>query len=264
MLKLKHWTCLALVAGGLGAAADAHALTPWSRLPLGNPSDIRTLRADLDGDGTPDEVRVEFFGDPIRSTETIVVQHGGERLAFLAQGSIRDAWIVDLDSTDGAREIQLAEEGPSDDPALAFIALRSGRLRLLGVIAGGLDSAGVRGDGTLRAEVRGHVLQTWFHPQTFVLSPADTLVAVEQRLYPMKTPVQLLVDLPLVRGLGDGRPAFVLHKGDSTDLWATDDREWVLVRAGHRSGWFRLRDGFTVDVLGLSSGEVFSGLSFAD
>lgn len=257
----RTWILLSLVAAGLGAGASAHAFVayqPRHKLPI---EKVVTLREDLDGDGAADEVRIEFCRKADYSSEYVVVRCAGDELVLLGEGVVHEASVVDIDTTDCDREILLSEEGPSDDPALALIALRAGRLRMLGAIDGG---AHPNGDGTLSASTRGRVLQTWWYPQTFVLSPDDTLVAVERRMYPMRTPVQLLVDLPLVRGAGDPRPALVLREGDSAVLWASDDREWVLVRAGRCAGWFRLGDDGAVAAVGLEPQSVFSGLSLVD
>jgi hypothetical protein len=264
---MKRWCAIPVVIVALCFARGAGALTPStfrSAQDCGISRSVNLL-ADLDGDGNLDSVQVEFHswrGSAQCSFEYVVVRTGRRELTLASVGLSENAAIVDLDSTDARHELELAEKGPSDDPMVAFIALDARGLYVVGKIGSG--DLRIRGDGFVEANgVRGEILQTWYHPQMFVLARSESLVAVRQALYPMRTDVVLKLPLTLVRSPHDLRPAFTLKPGDRAQLRATDDVEWVMLATpAGRLGWFRVADRFMVG--GHDAQDVFDGLLLAD
>ncbi|MHB9027944.1 MAG: hypothetical protein ACYC9O_04190 [Candidatus Latescibacterota bacterium] len=143
-----------------------------------------TNDVDLDGNGKPD--RIIFEGKPDGNTFTIIVngvRHEGKGNYISGRYE-----IVDIDSTDGLREIAVPEWGPSDDYATTFLLYRQGKIREIGKIPGAGNMMRVDGSGMIHTMVRGQVLHTWFYPAAFTLDEKHTLHMVEQPLYPMFTP----------------------------------------------------------------------------
>lgn len=258
---------VALVIAGLGVASPSvcDALMPWNRpIRSGLTSEAR-LSADVDGDGDRDSILVQFFlkQDPRAvHDERIVVRIGTAELWLTGEAILPEVSIVDLDTSDVRRELMFAEEGPSDDPVTAFVAMHGDSLLILGEIPGDVS---VRGDGVLSAVVRGAVLHTWWHQQWYCLRTATRIEPIEQALYPMRTRVTLRDSLTLVRSPSDPRVAFKLRAGAHAELLATDDKRWVLLRdASARIGWFEMDENRGVAEGHREGQEVFDGLLIVD
>lgn len=252
------------------APAMARGFTPIERGHERATASVRALEADLDGDGRADKIQVTFFfGLNADVVDYVSVRAGGSEL-FLAGEVIdrRIADIVDLDTTDAKQELMLFEEGPSDDPATAFIGFGDDphrRLSLLGLVGGAPGELRLLGDGMLNAQARNDLIDTWFHPQWYRLAAGHRLVPVEQELYAYGREVALRRRLELVRGREDTRPAFVLEPGDHGTLLASDGVAWVLVRAEDgRTGWFQVDGERRILPTRVSVDDVFDGLQIAD
>lgn len=257
---------VALVIAGVGVVSPSvsDALMPWN-MPIRNAlSSESRLFVDLDGDGRRDSVSVKFYLGAT-APECVVVRVGNHELTLEGDQIEAEVRSVDLDSADVRHELEFFEEGPSDDPAVTFVAMAGDSLFLLGELGGYSDEGRVTGDGFVSARTRGRVLQTWWYTQRYVLRTPTQLVPVEQSLYPMRTRVTLRDSLTLVRSPSDPRVAFKLRTGEHAELLATDDRRWVLLRDGSaRIGWFGVDENGNVMEGHRDGQEVFDGLLIVD
>lgn len=162
--------------------------------------------------------------------------------------------VVDLDTSDAYLEIAVPEMGPSGDFATHFLWFDGAEVRTAGTVPGSRPH--IDGTGVVHSYARGNVLQTWFFPADYRLTPSRTLEFVERDLYPMGTPVTLKRELAVTADREDGPPLFTAEPGDRGLLVQTDDRDWCQIAMyDGRIGWFHCRCG-----IGSARGaEVFAG-----
>ncbi|PWV97366.1 hypothetical protein DFQ01_1218 [Paenibacillus cellulosilyticus] len=161
--------------------------------------------------------------------------------------------------------IAVPESGPSSDDATWFFAYRDQTIIPVGKLEGKGDQLIFLGDGTVTSSrVRGQILHTWFHDQTYRLTAQDEWEPIKQDLYEMNTRVKALVELTLQKTRTNKSESFTLHPGDEAVIKACDDKEWCLVQKGSQEGWFAVDDFNTIRSLNMTSDQVFDGLNFAD
>ncbi len=228
---------------------------------------------DLDGDGKPD--RIVFEGKPGGDTFAITVNN----VRYTGTGECLDGTyaIVDIDSTDGLREIAITEDGPSDDYATTFLRYAAGRFFYMGKIPGSGKMMEIDGSGGLKTTVRGSILHTWFFPAVYVADTNHTLRMVEQTLYPMLTPMgsfsnfsqgtQCTVkrSFSLCASPENLTIVATLNPGDKFTIVASDNKHWCVVQTSLGIwGWFEVIGYATVLPAGVSALELIDGLCMAD
>ncbi|MFA6472623.1 MAG: SH3 domain-containing protein, partial [Candidatus Latescibacterota bacterium] len=203
---------------------------------------------DIDGDGKPDSI--VFEGK--RGGDIFTVTVNGVR--YDGNGDyIRGTYaIVDIDSTDGLREIAIPESGPSDDYATTFLIYSQGKIKKIGKIPGTYYLK-TDGTGIIQTMVRGEILHTWFFPAAFVLDENHTPRMVEQPLYLMKVPKMgfsgftigaectAKSNFPLQASPTDSRIIATLTPGKKFTVVASDNKKWCIVQTSFGIlGWFEV------------------------
>jgi hypothetical protein len=181
-------------------------------------------------------------------------------------------YLVDLDKDDGMLEIAILDEGPSSDSSTYYFRYVEGELTYLGDIPDfpGSKTCIFNGDGTVTAQLRLNVLQTWWAPATWRLNELDRLQQESQTAY---VPYEewnksaLLEDLPLFLTKDQSSDTTIALKDSTITFVETDNIHWVKLKAdGGVTGWFYLKDYSTVMVNGepRETIEIFKDLLFAD
>ncbi len=227
----------------------------------------RQLHADMDGDHKTDLIQATFYSTSDGPYDRAVVEINGA--SFVVHGEVLhgDIFVVDIDTTDAAREVAVPEAGPSDDPATHFLRYSLGEVIELGVVPGiTTGPQAVDGSGSITTQCRGEILETWWYPCRFSLNRWKHVLEEEsQERMPMDTRVTLKCDLRLVADAWSTEPAAVLHKGDRATLRSTDNKNWCYIESerGVR-GWFAVYTYGIIAQNGLPATEVFDGLFIAD
>jgi hypothetical protein len=230
---------------------------------------------DLDGDGKPE--RIVFEGKSGGDTFSVIVN--GVRYDGEGENIDGKFEIVDIDSTDGLREIAIPEEGPSDDYYTTFLIYRNGKIQKIGKIPGTYDLK-IDGSGIIYTMFPGKILHTWFFPAAFVLDKKHVPYLVEQPLYPMEAPYvgesgyrrytmgtecTAKRTFPLRASPMDSTIIRTLNPGEKFKIVASDNKKWCVVETNFGTwGWFEVVRYNIVVPLGVEAGEVIDGLFMAD
>lgn len=236
-----------------------------SPAPPGIASD--ETRADLDGDGRVEDVRVTFFESGGYGFDTAVLAVGTTLLAVRGASLRPQLHVLDLDKRDAWLEIAISEYGPSDDYATHVFRYVTGHLLELGTVPGIVgDDLQVDGAGHLHTRCRGQVLHTWFHPCSFHVDQwsgrlePDALSEIA-----MGTPVTLKCDLPVYGERYRSRVTGTIGAGERAVIERTDGRSWCFIRSARGvAGWFGVVGFSQIAGTGREAQEVFDGLSSAD
>lgn len=214
---------------------------------------------DLDGDGALDSIRVEVT-DPLGLC-TVTVRVNSASLSIHTLGIAQKFWITDIDTMSATKEIAVWDPGHSDDYSNHFLSFDGVRVRQMGMVPG--RNVFLDGSGIVQGRKRGHILHTWYFPALYRLTVDNELRFIQQPLYPMSTPVRLLVDLPIHRERNLESHAWLAKAGSCGVITFSDNEKWcrLEILKGH-SGWFRVERHHWVR--GRPAHEIFEGLCHAD
>lgn len=238
--------------------------------------------ADLDGDGTKDVI--EYILDtsdesvpPIVSSFTVNDTEYKDLIYDDFLMTMDSPWqdgfyIVDIDEADNMLEIAILDEGPSSDAVTFYFRYSEGELTYIGDVPDFPESktCSFAGDGTITAQLRLSVLQTWWAPATWRLNEQDRIQQESQTAfvpYDEWNKSVLLEDLPLHPSKDQASDTVVAPKGSTVTFVETDNIHWIKLEAGGGvSGWIYLNDFSTVMINGelRETIEIFKDLLFAD
>lgn len=228
---------------------------------------------DLDGDGISEQVILS--ADPDKQGQywgydSYRLQVGGSVITGDGDRLHNDIWAY---SPDGGKIIlALYEEGPSGDPCTRLFGYENGELTILGEFGEDIRECRIE-DGVINGRERCEVMQTAAVYAGWQIGDSGQLELVPQKMYDfvLLNEVQLLEELPVQNilppeeeGVYFGIDHFTIAPQTVRFLQTDSTFSWVYAEAEDGSrGWFQM-DGHTVKELGKDSGEVFSGLLFAD
>lgn len=245
-----------------------------------------SLRYDLDGDGTIDEIDFAFpgFSDnshkifntedidkalkemrPL-SKDSVGIRINGNEFSISGDYFQGLVIVVDIDSTDGRYELLIGEEGPSSDCFSTFVGYDGQQPYIMGVTGGTPDfNTLVDGSGYVTTHNRGHILHTWSYEAKYVIENGFLVEQIEDGLINMSSKVKLKADLPLQVSREDDTISYTVASGQDAVITWTDNEKWCFIETTDgNEGWFEVESFGTVKILGLWSGDVFEGLCMAD
>lgn len=218
-------------------------------------------QADVDGDGVKEDFL--FTG---KAGDREFTLHAG-KADLKTEGENIDGTCQIVSIAPNRNLIAVPESGPSGDDATNFFAYRAdkGDIVFVAKIQGKGDDLSFKGDNTILSHrVRGQILQTWYHIETYKIAGDYTVMVEPQDLYDMNTSVKVLQSISLQKSPDDKSISLKLAKGDEAVIKASDDKKWCLVTKDGKEGWFAVESFSKIQSLNLDAREVFEGLSYAD
>lgn len=239
-----------------------------------------TVKADLDGDGTEEEI-VYSVKAGTDASQAVLTINGTEFGADLSsQGFTSTApeadycCLTDIDSSDKLLEIAVMDAGPSDDHTTAFFHYASGALTYLGSAEGyAMNADGSAADmdfhgfGTVNAIMRLSVLQTWYAKADYRLN-GDKLEQALQSLYSPNGEDGTSVTTKLeVAGYSDRDATSdksAIPAGTALTLGSTDNAEWIMATDGDDNEYWLHLDKSDTSKVELNDGTFAAGADALD
>ncbi len=240
---------------------------------------------DLDGDGSTDTVSLsvtpedeEYPEDAVTFTLTV----NGLSVEGAGYALTGELYAARLDNGYDSVLLFVPENGMSSDYACSVFLYEDEKLVAVGGIPSPAEKITVF-EETLTGVIRGHALQTWFHPGEYILcrdygyseeyTPHDpVLMEAPRASYPVGTIVTLKKDIALTLTPHTDEEVMVLHAGDTAALTATDDMSWIYLAPiapgayyDYAGGYTAIRDFAVMTTEGFVEGaDVLDGLCYAD
>ena len=205
---------------------------------------------DFDGDGKKDELTVSFaltkaYGDEAHAAwidingSSIQIYPKDEFGA--APALYAEYIIVDIDKTDGRKELLFIEHGQDEVNYYSFVGYDGKNVFELGYTygSGEMDELMIMGNGRVRVPTMSWVLQTWPLYFDYILNNHQ-LVKAKQSIYPSVDTPQSTVKKSFVAYKKKSTKAdrFSVKKGTIITLMASDNQKWVKFEDGNgKVGW---------------------------
>lgn len=235
-----------------------------------------TIYADLDGDGTKEQLSYEvrqvgeYEEHGILTIEGKTYDLWGYENIYMESPDREHFYLTDISPYFDGLEIAVTEEGPSDDPATHFY-IYEGELAYIGSVSGYpmKQKENLNGfhDGGITGIERQSLIETYecygswwydYENRELVYQDVGYFEIVPGRAH------GLLTDLPVYTQMNEDSPAKILKAQDEVFFMATDGKEWLLVRGKDGTeGYIYITDG-VIDVVNKPADEVFTGLMFYD
>lgn len=245
-------------------------------IKIGENTNKQVFYEDLDGDHKTEKIVLLTQYREEEGAVEMIVKINDRVVKLNEQWMSGDpiAHIVDISIKDKVKELAIGGDLCSSDFATSFYRYEKGKLKLIGETEGVIEEVQldksyqmtIPGDGTINTYYRGKLLQTWYREERYALGQNNLLVMQPKKLYEMNTKVTLLQCLETyARADSNAQVSQVFEVGEQATITLTDDKIWCqIVDEQGNKGWFRADEWGNIGGTGLSSGEVFEGLFFAD
>lgn len=244
----------------LSARAIQQAQWEEAQLPALSLNQYRSASIDVNADGIMETITLTVVdaGDDAMVTRTLRVNDAVVTLE--GQNPQSYFGIVDVNTTDGSKEIVLSDEGPSSDPVTEFYRFDGSKLIKIGTTEGLYEEMTFDGAGTLTTRTRATMLDTWFFEEQFTIDFTGILVRVQKDFYERLGDATVLTALAPVgfeTSPTSPVPAFSIVAGETVTIIGCDNISWCKVRnTAGVEGWF--------DIQAIAWADVLTGWSFAD
>lgn len=245
---------------------------------------------DLDGDGqedtiyynvTQEAVSNDLYEAPVPESLSI---NGTDYLSSDSENPLSDygVWLenpggtgkyylVDLDTSDPWREIALVDAGSSDWRTTHYFRYDGSSLTYLGYMTGFPDdqSTVYHGDGSVTAESRLDLLQTWYGPRTFRLTDNNIRMVDGEFFTPIQPEdrkVSLLRELTAYTEPDQSSAQVTLSPSTALSFLSTDGTHWLQIQCADGStGWVYFSSFSTVEADGqtFEAEDLFGNLTLA-
>ncbi|MDP4090263.1 MAG: SH3 domain-containing protein [Bacillota bacterium] len=223
-------------------------------------------KEDMDGDGKADEIRFNILNG--------VLSINGEYINTVECSGLLDFNIVDLDKSDGHKEVYLRYFGEDDTNTHLFFNYEQGTINAVGLVQHGEPTI----DGSGKAVFKNTLTQffetsavdmdyRYFKDNVLRIQPKDMYEMANINGDNNKAGNYQIIKakkkLNIYKEKDSKEVSAVLAVGEEVKLIGSDLKNWVLVEnsKGVR-GWFQV-DGIVVKELNLPSYDVFDKLNFA-
>lgn len=229
---------------GKDPAAIPAVKTPVGYEPIGKlsknfqPPAQGETTSDLDGDGTPETIRVAFTTEDAKwkiSVKEAVISGWYDA----PEGS----YIVDINETDKQREVAITDHGPSSDDLTQLFTYRNGEMVKVGSVSGILFACDGKGRVSTYSRSWQGPLLTWFFNIEYQMDDSGRLGMMPTRWYASKLPLKIKQTLQLYKGPDSKDPGITLQAGTKVTMDLSDVTSWFhLKTADGREGWIRFQD----------------------
>ncbi len=243
----------------VSAIAIRQAREDEADLPALARNQYRALSMDVNGDGATDSITLTIEQD--RETGTTRTLRVNQVSTTIVSGNPQLYFgVVDINTTDGMKEIVVSDEGPSGDPATEFYRFDGSALVKIGSTQGLYESMTFDGAGTLTTTTRASMLDTWFFTDQYTLDSTGMLVHVDKDFYERlgdMNDITALAEVGFEASPTSPVPAFSVVSGDVITIVGCDNVAWCKVRnSAGTEGWFHAE--------AIAWQTLFDGWSFAD
>lgn len=227
----------------MSASAIRRAQQDEASLPALFGNQYRELSMDINGDDVADSIALTFeMNEKNGTTRTLQVNQASA--AMVSENPQMYFGIVDLDITDGVREIAISAIGPSDDPMTEFYRFDGATLVRIGSLQGLYESMTFDGAGTLTTQARASMLDTWFFEEQYALDPSGMLVRVDRDFYERlggDNDITAMASVEFDTSPTNPIPVFSVTAGDTLRIVGCDNIAWCKVtNATGAEGWFHV------------------------
>ena len=263
---VKDWVAKA----GKEVAAIPAVKTPVGYEPIGQlskdfqPPAKGETTADLDGDGTPETVRVTYSGRDEGKWEI------GVRDAVISSwyDMPEGAYVIDIDESDKQREVAITDHGPSSDDSTQLFTYRNGEMAKVGSVSGILFASDGKGRVSTYARSWQGPLLTWFFRIEYQLDDAGRLAMMPTRWYASELPLKIRQTLQLYEKPDAADPGPTLQTGTEVIVDLSDVTTWFHLKAADGTeGWIKFQNAESLvfpDGSLHNQGDVLDGIVSAD
>ncbi len=250
----------------------------------------KTLVADLDGDGITERITVAVGQGyhPLSMQIDDVYWNAdefSEAVRYMENPECQKFYLVDVDVSDGWKELAFYEHGPSGDPCTTFLRYQNGELVYIGEIADGAPGEGrygsvtmeFPGDGTISAVVRYWEFQTDSTKKMWKLANGSELNASLEEVVPeyyefvrnsgWQFNIQLVQNATFYREMNaDMENVIMLPEGTRVDLARYyPETGWleVVYEGGEKSVWLQVTAEKMFMPMNVDIYKYFTGLNAA-
>ncbi len=196
--------------------------------------------ADLDGDGTPETVRVTYSGLEESKWEIGVREAVMSSYYEMPEG----AYVVDINKADKQREVAITDHGPSSDDHTQLFTYRSGEVVKIGSVSGILFAGDGKGRVSTYARSWQGPLLTWFFRIEYQLDDAGRLAMMPTRWYASDLPLKTKQAMQLYDKPDADEPGVTLQAGTEVIMDLSDISTWFHLKAADGTeGWIKYQNG---------------------
>ncbi|MEI6132911.1 MAG: hypothetical protein WCQ41_08840 [Bacillota bacterium] len=179
----------------------------------------------------------------------------------------KKVYLGDLTSKDGVLDLFVDEFGPSDDNSIHVAAVKPSMFSTRGTVPGWISDFKLLGNGVVSTQKRMDILMTWYAAVQYKLNASGKLVFAPQKLYSMNNfKCKTKVALPLLKtsNIDLQETAFLIPVGKTIYLQTTDDKKWISIKYGSKTGWLLMADLYTILDPYAPATDIIDGLVIAD
>ncbi len=236
-----------------------------STLTAVKPRVLRTISADLDGDGKKEVITLTYYSEAyailkINKCEMVI------SLSGIGDPDGVDVKVIDLIKTDKPKQLEFRELTTDIYAHRELYNYRNGKIEIISLPKPAntnvIVSATYDGKGVITHAYVNQSMYTWFYKESFKYD-GKTVNHISRSSYPLDTDVTVSTVIKLQRSPTDKKLIFKTTKGMKLIIVETNGKGWFKVKSGSgKMGWFFFDDK-TDKIQGKPSAEVFKGLPYA-
>ena len=209
----------------------------------------KKYRADLDGDGTEEEI----IAEKVNYNVDVTIDGTVYSEVFIYTNTYMSDYycFVDLDRSDSILHVALQDYGPSSDEMMVFYAYNGSDFEDIGMMTGvfdkgyGFKDAVCNGEGVINSYIRFRIFQTWFGNADYVLEDGRLILDthnIHEALDRFKSKHTLIVDLTAYKDADVSSETVTLPEGTVFTAVASDNKEWVKIKTEDEQDlWIRFK-----------------------
>lgn len=207
-----------------------------------------SFKMDLNNDGIKEEIVMELQVQEEDYRSTCQVKVNGEVQVELERNWDDYIWVVDIDETDGFKELVLYDQGPSFDPEDYYYYYNGKELVSMGIVVGHINDAydKVRNyieNGILHGAIRSDILGTTWYNWDYKLNSEHMLEEIPCGAFKVNIPIIATEDINIYSLKSLSSKSMPYKAGTYFTAIGTDLNEWIEVKLEDGSkGWINVSE----------------------